>query len=58
MFEAIKQRKADILTELRPLRQEYAKYSNKNVTYQSTLNSVMNRITKGEYKRNIEVLRS
>lgn len=58
VFEAIKQRKADILTELRPLRQEYAKYSNKNVTYQSTLNSVMNRITKGEYKRNIEVLRS
>lgn len=58
VFEAIKQRKADILTELRPLRQEYSKYSNKNVTYQSTLNSVMNRITKGEYKRNIEVLRS
>lgn len=58
VFEAIKQRKADILTELRPLRQEYAKSSNKNVTYQSTLNSVMNRITKGEYKRNIEVLRS
>lgn len=58
VFEAIKQRKADILTELRPLRQEYANYSNKNVTYQSTLNSVMNRITKGEYKRNIEVLRS
>lgn len=58
VFEAIKQRKADILTELRPLRQEYAKYSNKNITYQSTLNSVMNRITKGEYKRNIEVLRS
>lgn len=58
VFEAIKQRKVDILTELRPLRQEYAKYSNKNVTYQSTLNSVMNRITKGEYKRNIEVLRS
>lgn len=58
VFEAIKQRKADILAELRPLRQEYAKYSNKNVTYQSTLNSVMNRITKGEYKRNIEVLRS
>ena len=58
VFEAIKQRKADILIELRPLRQEYAKYSNKNVTYQSTLNSVMNRITKGEYKRNIEVLRS
>ena len=58
VFEAIKQRKADILTELRPLRQEYANYSNKNVTYQSTLNSVMNRITKGEYKHNIEVLRS
>lgn len=58
VFEAIKQRKADILAELRPLRQEYANYSNKNVTYQSTLNSVMNRITKGEYKRNIELLRS
>ncbi len=58
IFEAIKQRKADILAELRPLRQEYANYSNKKVTYQSTLNSVMNRITKGEYKRNIEVLRS
>lgn len=58
VFEAIKQRKADILAELRPLRQEYANYSNKKVTYQSTLNSVMNRITKGEYKRNIEVLRS
>ena len=58
VFEAIKQRKADILAELRPLRQEYAKYDHKKVTYQSTLNSVMNRITKGEYKRNIEVLRS
>ena len=58
VFEAIKQRKADILTELRPLRQEYAKYSNKNVTYQSTLNSVMNRITKGEYRKQIERLRS
>lgn len=58
VFEAIKQRKADILAELRPLRQEYANYEHKKVTYQSTLNSVMNRITKGEYKRNIEVLRS
>lgn len=58
VFEAIKQRKADILSELRPLRQEYSKYDHKKVTYQSTLNSVMNRITKGEYKRNIEVLRS
>ena len=58
VFEAIKQRKADILAELRPLRQEYAKYDHKKVTYQATLNSVMNRITKGEYKRNIEVLRS
>lgn len=58
VFEAIKQRKADILSELRPLRQEYAKYDHKKVTYQSTLNSVINRITKGEYKRNIEVLRS
>ena len=58
VFEAIKQRKADILAELRPLRQEYAKYDHKKVTYQSTLNSVMNRITKGEYKRNIELLRS
>ena len=58
VFEAIKQRKADILAELRTLRQEYAKYDHKKVTYQSTLNSVMNRITKGEYKRNIEVLRS
>ena len=58
VFEAIKQRKADILAELRPLRQEYANYDHKKVTYQSTLNSVMNRITKGEYKRNIEVLRS